>query len=211
MLAVHVSALLAAVPRRLVLSGAAATAVGSVPHSASAWCGSPFPSWAYFLQVRHAPITRASARDLSNGRSPISARDRWRVVPQWDEASVTSSGETFCRVVGDAKREAKAKASPALLIPTPGARYDYMENLCDDDNNKHHTNKSTSCNNCGENPCDPTREPPHYLPGAHGRSHHVACDERVCAPHHNGNSSTHYSERIASSQGDDRRERPARA
>ena len=115
-----------------------------------------------------------SERDLSDGRS---ATDRWRVVPQWDEASVTSSGETFCRVVGDAKREAKAKASPALLIPTPGARYDYMENLCDDNNKT--TTRTTTTTPPATTTARRTCATP---PDSHPATSLAACAECVCAP-----------------------------
>lgn len=69
----------------------------------SAFCGEPFPDWAYSLAFEEG------------------------VIPYRKEGY---KGNIFIRVVGEEKKEEKAKVSPLVLIPSgPGLSHEYLETL----------------------------------------------------------------------------------
>ena len=94
------------VARRRALSAGAALALASTaPQHAAAWCGSPFPSWAYYLQWDELT-------------SPIGS-----------SSSSTQPPAPFRRIVGDVRKERTAAVSPVVTMPLPGFGYSYFENL----------------------------------------------------------------------------------
>ena len=93
------SAVARGVSRRSAIHLASATPLAPLA-SADAWCGEPFPPFAYSLPWYELDV----GDGVSRPKLPV-------------------------RIVGDLAVETKRRLRPLLVLPSPGLSYEYLENL----------------------------------------------------------------------------------